>query len=786
MANTTVGIIFEVYNRGTRGLANIERSVSTVGRSLQSLTATALGLAGAGSLTYVLTKTAEGIDRIAKSSDRLGLTTEQLSSLEYAAKQSSVGVEDFDRSLEQMTRRVTEAAHGAGTAGEALAALGLDARELAAQTPEQMLYQLADAMARVPTQAERVRLATKLFKGEQLGMVNLLKQGSDAIRRQQEEATTLGLTFSRIDAAQVEEANDAVARLGAVITGTLRIAVIELSPYVEAMATGLVEATTAGGGFGETVTSAMESVAVAAAKVLELLQKISSLSRTARDLGDVKRVQFDIERQARAQYEFEMKRQGRTPYRSTMFGTRPGQTDEDLYNQILSRTWTANAPLYADRVPESGPQDPVGEIEKFFAGVRARAAEAQQRATIARSTPATPVIAGEGASAADEITRQSAAVEDLLTKLRRENELLGMNAAERQREVILDQVRRVAQDEANRGLRTTADLTAEEVRAVEQLVAKRQQLEQAAAQREFNTELNQTISTMRIETEQAALTTKERERAVVIQNAENEALRRGVELTAAQREELERVVEAMQRARDMADVTFGQGFALGIRNMQEELKTAGQIGYDLSTMLRDGVVGAINDAVFRAEDLGETLEQVGLKMLEYWAQEAMWKPLVTQGMNLGTQLLGSLAGSMAGSAAGGQTSMFGASSVATAIAHTGGVSGRDVFPTRIVPASAFAHAPRFHAGVGPGERAAVIRDEEGVFTPGQMRALGRGLGGDRAAFGEMAGLLGQILAAVRERQTLKATIVDKRQTAQEWFGSREGEQAWKYHAARNG
>jgi hypothetical protein len=34
-------------------------------------------------------------------------------------------------------------------------------------------------------------------------------------------------------------------------------------------------------------------------------------------------------------------------------------------------------------------------------------------------------------------------------------------------------------------------------------------------------------------------------------------------------------------------------------------------------------------------------------------------------------------------------------------------------------------APRFHDGIGPGERAAVIRDDESVLTPGQMRALGQ-------------------------------------------------------------
>lgn len=44
-----------------------------------------------------------------------------------------------------------------------------------------------------------------------------------------------------------------------------------------------------------------------------------------------------------------------------------------------------------------------------------------------------------------------------------------------------------------------------------------------------------------------------------------------------------------------------------------------------------------------------------------------------------------------------------------------------------VPAAAFAGAPRFHTGRGPGEMAAIIRNDEGVFTPGQMRALGRGV-----------------------------------------------------------
>lgn len=71
--------------------------------------------------------------------------------------------------------------------------------------------------------------------------------------------------------------------------------------------------------------------------------------------------------------------------------------------------------------------------------------------------------------------------------------------------------------------------------------------------------------------------------------------------------------------------------------------------------------------------------------------------------------------------------------VGSAILHTGGIVGRDVVPSRTVPASLFANAPRYHAGgmVGPDEVPAILRRGEGVFTPEQMAALG---GGGRGAY----------------------------------------------------
>lgn len=55
--------------------------------------------------------------------------------------------------------------------------------------------------------------------------------------------------------------------------------------------------------------------------------------------------------------------------------------------------------------------------------------------------------------------------------------------------------------------------------------------------------------------------------------------------------------------------------------------------------------------------------------------------------------------------------------------HKSGVIGSDAIPVRLVSRSAFDGAPRYHSGIGPDERAAIIRADEGVFTPGQMKAL---------------------------------------------------------------
>jgi len=106
----------------------------------------------------------------------------------------------------------------------------------------------------------------------------------------------------------------------------------------------------------------------------------------------------------------------------------------------------------------------------------------------------------------------------------------------------------------------------------------------------------------------------------------------------------------------------------------------------------------------------DALKQAGLNALNAIAQQLM----KMAANNLWQAAFGGAGGG--GGIFSGLGSLFGG-------VHHGGYGPGDSFKTRAVDPAVFTHAPRFHSGIGAGERAAVIRNDESVLTPGQMKQL---------------------------------------------------------------
>lgn len=229
-------------NQFAKDMANARKTTKDFGKEVDDtskmmrtfgrLMTGGLIIGGAAKLTGSLLDTAKSIDHIAKTANKLGITTEKLQGLSYAAELSGVSSSKLEMSMQRLVRRTAEAAQGTGEAVSAYRELGLNANKLIGLSPDQIFYQVADAMKDVDGQANKVRLAFKLFDSEGVDLVNTLEGGSESLKKMQKEAQKLGIVFSSQEAKQIEKFNDEMTKLSKWFEGAKMSFVIDIAPEV--------------------------------------------------------------------------------------------------------------------------------------------------------------------------------------------------------------------------------------------------------------------------------------------------------------------------------------------------------------------------------------------------------------------------------------------------------------------------------------------------------------------------------------------------------------------------
>jgi hypothetical protein len=242
-------------------MGGFRRDLDSTGRALRRMAVGALAVAGIGGLGYMLKKQMEVIDSTAKLADRLGMSTEALIGMQHGANIAGVEAETLNKALSTLSSRLGEVDMGVGQATYALEKLGLNYKDLIGLNMDEAVGIVADQIRNLSTQAEKAAAANYLFGKSGKQLLNLFEEGSAGIAKYQEEVKKLGLSFSRIDAAQVEAANDALTRTRAVLTGLFRTATIELAPYIEVLADKFVDVSIAGEGMGANVSKVFEMMA---------------------------------------------------------------------------------------------------------------------------------------------------------------------------------------------------------------------------------------------------------------------------------------------------------------------------------------------------------------------------------------------------------------------------------------------------------------------------------------------------------------------------------------------
>ena len=235
--------------------------------------------AAAAAMTALTISSLKSGDQLAKTADKIGVTTEALAGLRHAAELTGVSAGTMDMAMQRLTRRVSEAANGTGEAVGALHELGINAAELEQLPLDQQMSVIADSMAKVKNQSDKVRLAMKLFDSEGVALVNTLAGGSEGLAKMAEEANILGLAMSRTDTAQIEAANDSILRAKSVFTGLGNQLAVAFAPIIEMVANLFRQSAVDSAEFGNVGQRVADALVTAFAKVQGALHSMSIFAK---------------------------------------------------------------------------------------------------------------------------------------------------------------------------------------------------------------------------------------------------------------------------------------------------------------------------------------------------------------------------------------------------------------------------------------------------------------------------------------------------------------------------
>jgi tape measure domain-containing protein len=160
----------------------------------------------------------------------------------------------------------------------------------------------------------------------------------------------------------------------------------------------------------------------------------------------------------------------------------------------------------------------------------------------------------------------------------------------------------------------------------------------------------------------------------------------------------------------------------GLRQLADSGLTFDQQMREISlgglTSMEDALVDIMTGTKSVKEAFADMARSIAADLARMAIRQAITIP-IAMAMN---GMFGGMAGGM------GAMGAMGAMGGGFAMAHTGGVIGQDSLATKSVSPAVFNGAPRFHSGklpsLAPGEMPAILKKDEGVFTPGQMKSLG--------------------------------------------------------------
>ncbi len=208
------------------GMEKAERTIkSTVDRAKKALLGIAAAYAsieGIRGFSGMIHDAIDAADATGKLAEKLGITTDGLSKLQYAASFAGIEMGKLEAGLSAMIRRTNNFVRdGGGAAAKALRELGISA-EFARKhfTDTETTFRIiAERLAQLPDGYRKTAIAQDIFSKSAADMLRVANLGSEGLQELYTEAEKAGVVISAATAKMAGDYNDTIERIEARIEG---------------------------------------------------------------------------------------------------------------------------------------------------------------------------------------------------------------------------------------------------------------------------------------------------------------------------------------------------------------------------------------------------------------------------------------------------------------------------------------------------------------------------------------------------------------------------------------
>ncbi len=240
----------------SRSINKFSASLKKMAKSFNPLKLGIGLLLGGGGLGLLVTRSLDAADKLAKVADTIGLSTDALQELRFAAELSGVSADSMSSALQAFGKRVGEARVETGTLVEILKKLDKQLLEdvQAARSMDVAFDLIIKKAASMTDQLDRAALFSAAF-GRQAGvaMTNLIRDGADSLDEMRQRAHELGLVLSEDLLRGAEVAKDRMFELKQVVGTSMTRAVLENADAIESLAISLTDLIPAAIGAGKSM-----------------------------------------------------------------------------------------------------------------------------------------------------------------------------------------------------------------------------------------------------------------------------------------------------------------------------------------------------------------------------------------------------------------------------------------------------------------------------------------------------------------------------------------------------